>query len=88
MHIPSKAERMKQLREDQYYNALQLKYAYAVTCHKAQGGQWGCVFIDQGYIPPEMSIGGYLRWLYTAYTRTYDKLYLVNWPKEQRKETE
>lgn len=88
MHIPSKAERMKQLREDQYYNALQLKYAYAVTCHKAQGGQWGCVFIDQGYIPPEMSIGGYLRWLYTAYTRTYDKLYLINWPKEQRTEEE
>ena len=84
MHIPSKAERMKQLRQDPYYNALQLKYAYAVTCHKAQGGQWKRVFIDQGYIPPELSMAGYLRWLYTAFTRTTGRLFLVNWPKEQR----
>ncbi len=82
--IPTKKERMKQLREDPYYNALQIKYAYAVTCHKAQGGQWSRVFIDQGYIPPDMADGAYLRWLYTAFTRTTDRLYLVNWPEEQQ----
>ena len=82
-HILAKRERMKALREDASYNALQLKYAYAVTCHKAQGGQWERVFVDQGYIPPEQSGRGYLRWLYTALTRTTDKLFLINWPKSQ-----
>lgn len=80
LHIPSKAERMKQLQQDPYYNAIQLKYAYAVTCHKAQGGQWSRVFVDQGCITPDMSGAAYLRWLYTAFTRTNGLLYLINWP--------
>ena len=84
--IPSKQGRMKKLREDPYYNALQLKYAYAVTCHKAQGGQWSRVYIDQGYIPEDTDARDYLRWLYTAVTRTTDRLYLVNWPAENREE--
>lgn len=83
LHIPTKKERMKNIRQDPYYNALQIKYAYAVTCHKAQGGQWSRVFIDQGYLPADISPIPYLRWLYTAFTRTTDRLYLVNWPKEQ-----
>ncbi|MBR1593954.1 MAG: AAA family ATPase [Alloprevotella sp.] len=85
MHIPSKRERMKALRQDEYYNALQLKFAYAVTCHKAQGGQWARVFVDQGYVPPEVQGAEYLRWLYTAFTRTTERLLLVNWPREQRR---
>lgn len=85
MHIPSRRERMKALRQDEYYNALQLKFAYAVTCHKAQGGQWERVFVDQGFIPPEVQGAEYLRWLYTAFTRTTDRLFLVNWPEEQRR---
>ena len=86
--VPSKRERMKKLRHDPYYNALQIKYAYAVTCHKAQGGQWSRVFVDQGYLTDEMAGPGYLRWLYTAFTRTTEKLYLVNWPKDQTEELE
>lgn len=78
-HLPSRKERLKSLREDPYYNALQIKYAYAVTCHKAQGGQWPRVFVDQGYVTEEMMDVSYLRWLYTAFTRTTDRLYLVNW---------
>ena len=81
--IPTKAERMKKLRQDPYYNALQIKYAYAVTCHKAQGGQWSQVFVDQGYTSEETVDASYLRWLYTAFTRTTNCLYLVNWPKSQ-----
>lgn len=80
--IPAKRERMKALREDPYYNALQIKYAYAVTCHKAQGGQWARVYIDQGYIPEEEMGRQYLRWLYTAFTRTTDIIYLVNHRKQ------
>ena len=75
---------MKKLREDPYYNALQLKYAYAVTCHKAQGGQWEHVYIDQGYLTEDMADISYLRWLYTAFTRTSEQVFLVNWPKEQQ----
>lgn len=78
-HIPLKKERMKALRADPYYNALQIKYAYAVTCHKAQGGQWPRVYVDQGYLPPDATGESYLRWLYTAFTRTTDRVYLVNW---------
>lgn len=77
-YIPQKKERMKALRQDPYYNALQVKYAYAVTCHKAQGGQWARVYIDQGYIPSNLLGKQYLRWLYTAFTRTTDCLYLIN----------
>ena len=82
--IPNKAERYKQLRENPYFNALQIKFSYAVTCHKAQGGQWSTVILDQGWLPPE-SIGTkeYYRWLYTAFTRATDRVYLVNWRKEE-----
>lgn len=78
-HIPLKKDRMKALRQDPYYNALQIKYAYAVTCHKAQGGQWARVYVDQGYVPDDISWASYLRWLYTAFTRTTERVYLVNW---------
>ena len=81
--IPTKKERMRKMKEDPYLNALQIKYAYAVTCHKAQGGQWSHVFIDQGYVTPDMMGTDYYRWLYTAFTRATDKVYLVNWPKEE-----
>lgn len=81
--IPHKKERLKSLKEDKYYNALQIKYGYAVTCHKAQGGQWSNVFLDQGYLTEEMLTPDYFRWLYTAMTRASRQLYLVNWPDEQ-----
>jgi len=67
---------------DPYFNALQVKFAYAVTCHKAQGGQWKSVFIDQGYFTDEMLSIDYLRWLYTAFTRATEKLYLVNFASQ------
>ena len=78
--LTNKRDRMKRLRQDIYYNALQIKYAYAVTCHKAQGGQWEHVYIDQGYINEEMLSPNYFRWLYTAITRATEQVYLVNWP--------
>ena len=81
--ITVKRERMKKMKIDPCYNALQVKYAYAVTCHKAQGGQWKRVFLDQGYMTEEMLSPDYFRWLYTAFTRATETLYLVNWPKEQ-----
>ena len=81
--ITIKRERMKKMKSDPYYNALQVKYAYAVTCHKAQGGQWRRVFLDQGYMTEDMLSPDYFRWLYTAFTRATETLYLVNWPKEQ-----
>lgn len=80
-HIRSQRERMKAVRQDAYYNALQIKYAYAVTCHKAQGGQWHDVYVDPGFNPTEtMEPTEYLRWLYTAFTRTSANLYLLGWP--------
>ncbi|MDE6216878.1 AAA family ATPase [Bacteroides sp.] len=81
--IPVKRERMKKMKADPYYNALQVKYAYAVTCHKAQGGQWRNVFLDQGYMTDEYLTPDYFRWLYTAFTRATGTLYLVNYPPEQ-----
>lgn len=81
--IPVKRERMKKMKEDPHYNALQVKYAYAVTCHKAQGGQWQNVFLDQGYMTDEYVTPDYFRWLYTAFTRATKTIYLVNYPKEQ-----
>ena len=83
--IPRKADRMKALKEDRYYNALQVKYAYAATCHKAQGGQWAHIYVDQGYMTDDMLTVDYLHWLYTAFTRATEKLYLINWPKTQIK---
>lgn len=81
--ITVKRERMKKMKADPHYNALQVKYAYAVTCHKAQGGQWKRVFLDQGYMTEDMLTPDYFRWLYTAFTRATEILYLVNWPKGQ-----
>lgn len=81
--IPRKPDRFKKLKADPYYNALQIKYAYAVTCHKAQGGQWSHVYVDQGYMTDEMLTPDYIHWLYTAFTRATEKLFLVNWPKTQ-----
>lgn len=83
-HISQKKERYKQLREDPHFNALQIKYAYAVTCHKAQGGQWSAIYLDQGYLPPDTSVVDYYRWLYTAFTRATEQVYLVNWPKGEK----
>ena len=81
--IPNKRDRMKKMKADPHYNALQVKYAYAITCHKAQGGQWQNVFLDQGYMTDEYLTPDYFRWLYTAFTRTTKILYLVTYPKEQ-----
>ena len=72
------AERRKLIKENIYYNALQVKFAYAITCHKSQGGQWKSVFVDQGYLTEEMKSTSQLRWLYTAFTRPTEKLYLIN----------
>lgn len=65
--VRTKPERYKRLKADPYYNALQIKYAYAVTCHKAQGGQWAHVYVDQGYMTDEMLTPDYIHWLYTAF---------------------
>ena len=77
--VPTKSERIKRLKSDPYYNALQAKYAYAVTCHKAQGGQWRNVFLDQAYMPDEYLTPDFFRWLYTAFTRATGTLWLVNY---------
>ena len=84
--VVNKTERIKKLRTDPYYNALQIKFAYAVTCHKAQGGQWAHVYLDQGYMTDDMLTPDYIHWLYTAFTRATEKLFLVNWPKTQLEE--
>ncbi len=81
--IPRKADRMRSMKQDKYYSALQVKFAYAVTCHKAQGGQWAHIYVDQGYMTDDMLTPDYIHWLYTAFTRATERLYLVNWPKEQ-----
>ena len=81
--VPLKTDRMKAIRQDQFYNALQVKFAYAVTCHKAQGGQWAHVYVDQGYMTDDMLTPDYIHWLYTAFTRATEMLYLVNWPETQ-----
>jgi hypothetical protein len=73
-----KSRQMEYLRENPFYNALQVKFSYAVTCHKAQGGQWPCVFIDRGYLTQDMINEEYYRWLYTAITRATEKVYLIN----------
>lgn len=81
--IPLKTDRMKAIRQNQFFNALQVKFAYAVTCHKAQGGQWAHVYVDQGYMTDDMLNPDYIHWLYTAFTRATEMLYLVNWPETQ-----
>ena len=81
--IRSKRDRIEKVKHDRHFNAIQIKYAYAVTCHKAQGGQWAHVYVDQGYMTADMLTPDYIHWLYTAFTRATEKLYLVNWPKQQ-----
>lgn len=77
-HLPSKRERVQAIKEDSYYNALQIKFSMAVTCHKAQGGQWAAVFVDQGFLTEEMVDTEFMRWLYTACTRATHELFLLN----------
>lgn len=81
--LRNKKDLYRAVREDRHYGALQIKYAYAVTCHKAQGGQWEDVYIDQGYVTEDMLTEDYVRWLYTAITRATGHVYLVNWPEGQ-----
>lgn len=80
--ISTKSCKMKKMKENPHYNVVQVKYAYAITCHKAQGGQWKNVFLDIGYMTEEMLGENFYRWLYTAMTRATDRLYLVNLPEE------
>ena len=72
----------KKIKENEFFNAIQIKFGYSITCHKAQGGQWKEVFIDIGYFKKEMLDKNYLRWLYTAFTRSTNKLYLIGFNKE------
>lgn len=81
MEFSNRKKRIAKVMESPYFNALQVKFAYAVTCHKSQGGQWPVVFIDQGYLTDEMMNKEYLRWLYTAITRAQEKVYLLNFHK-------
>ncbi len=80
-HISAKRKRWEAVREDKYFNALQLKYAEALTCHKSQGGQWKCVFIDNPFWQESLALDD-LKWLYTAFTRAVEKVYLVNFKDE------
>ncbi len=77
-NLPTQAERLNAVRTNPYYNALQVKFAYSLTCHKTQGGQWPVVFIDQGYLTDDMIDREFLRWLYTAITRATKRLYFIN----------
>lgn len=80
--LPTKAERLREMRQNPYYNALQVKFSYALTCHKTQGGQWRTVIVDQGFMPPDFVVDrDYLRWLYTAFTRATDKVYLLGFDR-------
>jgi len=78
--ITTKREKVKKILENEYYNALQVKFAYAVTCHKAQGGQWKKVFIDPGQVAEDQINSDFFRWLYTALTRSTETVFLVNFP--------
>ena len=86
--VSIKKKRYEMVKDNPFFNALQVKFAYAVTCHKAQGGQWKVVFVDQGFLTDDMLNLEYLRWLYTALTRSTEKLYLVNFGKQFFKENE
>ncbi len=79
--IPQKSKRLALVKENPYFNAVQIKFSYALTCHKTQGGQWNTVFIDQGYITEERMDKEYLRWMYTAITRATNKAFLINFPE-------
>ncbi|RIJ41792.1 ATP-dependent DNA helicase [Pontibacter oryzae] len=82
MDIPTKRERYKELKKNPYLNALQVKFAYALTCHKAQGGQWQAVFVDQGFLKEDMVNEELARWLYTALTRSSEELFLLNFNEQ------
>lgn len=82
LNLRGKKKQYEAVKENPYFNALQVKFSYAVTCHKAQGGQWKTVFLDHGYLNDEMINREYLRWLYTAFTRATEQLYLVNFKKD------
>lgn len=82
-HVSTKRERIQAIREDVYFNALQLKYAYAVTCHKAQGGEWSHVYVDGCLREGERMNEEYIHWLYTAFTRASEHLFLINWPEKE-----
>ena len=83
MDLSSVKERREAIRNDEYLNALQIKFAYALTCHKSQGGQWDAVFVDQGYIRDDQVDDDFTRWLYTAVTRATSALFLLNFRSEQ-----
>jgi len=76
--VKSKRERNKMIKEDKYMSALQVKFAYALTCHKAQGGQWNAVFVDSIYLPSNEIDVEIVRWLYTAITRGINEVFFVN----------
>ena len=78
LDIKSRIKRLKEIRENPHFNAVQVKFAYAITCHKAQGGQWKAVFVDRALFGDEEMTADMLRWLYTAFTRATERLYLVN----------
>jgi exodeoxyribonuclease-5 len=82
LHIRTRRKQYEAVRKDPYFNALQIKFSYAVTCHKAQGGQWERVFIDQGMFNRNEITIDYLRWFYTALTRSTDRVYLVNFAED------
>lgn len=79
--VKSQRQQFEKAREDDFYNALQVKFAYAMTCHKSQGGQWKAVFVDLGYFTDDYLSREMVRWLYTAITRATERLYFVNFPK-------
>jgi len=88
-HLTKKSERNAEMRKDPYLNALQIKFAYALTCHKAQGGQWQAVFVDHGFLKPDEPVGGeFARWLYTAITRASERLFLLNFQQRLIAESE
>ena len=86
--VKSKSARILKVKQDPFFNALQVKFAYAITCHKAQGGQWKVVFVEQGYITDEMVNTEFKRWLYTAVTRAVEKLFLINFNPKFFKDVE
>jgi len=82
---PTKYKRFQKVKENEYFNGLQVKFSYAITCHKSQGGQWNTVFIEQPYLPNGID-HDYIRWLYTAMTRAKNKLYLIGFKDESFEE--
>lgn len=80
--LPSRYQRHQKIINNPYFNALQVKFSYAITCHKAQGGQWDYVIVDQGFLPPDGLDMGFLRWLYTAVTRAKKQVYLLNFSED------